>query len=119
MKLGVSNMPSNTLYKFDINKYVWSTMLNESRSGNYKQNQPIRYTEVYEISEEGYINLIASGRLTPSDDVVDYTKGFSIWDYDKEGKINFNIKNDLQEIKLNELYEIRDAIGRNYRGMNK
>ena len=40
MELNVSNMPLNTIYRFDTNKYVMSTMLKETRDGNYIANEP-------------------------------------------------------------------------------
>ena len=114
MKLDVSNMPINTLYRFDINKYVWSTMLSESRNGNNKQSAPIRYTEVYEITNEGYIKLLASGALVPNKNEYDYVKGFSIWDYDQEKRVDFKITIYLEELKLKDFYELHKAVEKNY-----
>ena len=115
MKIDVSNMPINILYRFDVNKYVWSTLLTESKEGKYKTDEPQRYTEVYEITDNGYIKMISSGRLLPNVDYYDYSRGFSIWDYDQEKKYDFKVTTQLEELKLKDLYEIRDAVALNYR----
>ena len=112
-------MPLNTLYRFDTNRYVFSTMLNETRNGNYKQDKSIRFTEVYEITEEGYMNLVASGKLVDNPNVFDYSREFAIRDYDKDDIINFKVTMFLEELELKELQELREAIAKNYNKRNK
>ena len=119
MEVNVSNMPINTLYRFDTNKYVWSTMLNETRNGHYKQSEFTKFTEVYEITNEGYMNLIASGKLVDNPDVFDYSKEFAIFDYDKDDTISFRVTMFLEELDIKELNELREAIARNYHKANK
>ena len=119
MEVNVANMPINTLYKFDTNKYVWSTLLKETRNGNYKQDEFVKFTEVYEITEEGYMRLIASGKLVDNPEVFDYSKEFAIFDYDKDDTISFKVTMFLQEFGINELHELREAIAKNYNKRNK
>ena len=119
MEVNVSNMPINTLYRFDTNRYVFSTMLNETRNGNYKQEDATRFTEVYEITDEGYMSLVASGKLIDNPNVFDYSKEFAIRDYDRDDVISFKVTMFLEEVGIKELHELREAIARNYNRRNK
>ncbi len=111
--LNVSNIPLNTLYQFDINKYIWTTMLNETRGGKHIQEAPFKVTEVYEITLDGFIKLVTSGKLTSEPGKRDLTREFEIFDYDEETTKSFRIPMRLQELKLNNLYELRDAVRKN------
>ena len=115
MEINVSNMAINTLYRFDTNKYVWTTKLSETRGGTHKEGGSFDVTEVYEITNEGYIKLVASGKLN----VNPNNNEFEIFDYDKETTTSFKVTMHMQQVSLNELHEIRDAVARNYSKANK
>ena len=119
MEINVSNIPLNTIYKFDVNKYIWTTMLTESRDGSIKHNNPVKYAEVYEITKEGYMKLLASGKLVHNKNNDGYSQGFAIEDYNEKSKTDFRITMYLREVTLRELYELRDAIAFNYKKMKK
>lgn len=114
MEINVKNMPLDTVYRFDTNKYVMATMLKETRDGNYPLNEEKRFTEVYQIDNDGALNRIASGTLIDDPDVYDFNHEFAIRDYDKEMSVSFNVTMHLQEVGLDELYELRAAIEKNY-----
>ena len=113
-ELNVFNIPINTLYRFDVNKYVFTTILAETRGGIKRTDNPVKVTEVYELTDEGYIKRLASGKLTTEPGKRDFTKEFSIFDYDKKTTTNFKISMYLEELKLNDLFELRDAIAKTY-----
>ncbi len=115
MQYNVSNMPLNTFFRFDTNRYVFSTMLFETRNGNYKLDKPTKFTEVYEIGMDGSMKLVASGRLIENPSVYDYTTNFAIMDYDQDDTIQFHISMYLQEVSKEELKEIREAVANNKR----
>ena len=119
MELNIYNIPINTLYRFDINKYVWTTYLTETRGNSHKQDRPLKVTEVYEITDEGYMRLVASGKLINEPDKGDFSREFGIFDYDKETTTNFKVTMYLHEVGLKELYELRNAVARTYRKNNK
>ena len=79
-----------------------------------KTDNPVKVTEVYELTDEGYIKRLASGKLTTEPGKRDFTKEFSIFDYDKKTTTNFKISMYLEELKLNDLFELRDAIAKTY-----
>ena len=108
-------MPINALYQFDTNKYVYSTLLTESRGGSEKHEKPVLYTEVYEITNDGYRRLVASGKLVPNKDIPDYNLGFAIVDPDKKETIDFKISMYLTEMKINDFDELCDAVARNHK----
>ena len=119
MEVNVSNIPLNTLYRFDINKYIWKTKIHETRGGKHKQDIPFIVTEVYEITQEGFFRLVASGKLTTEPGKRDFRE-FGIFDYDKNVTNNFKTTMHLEELKLNEWYELRDAVRKTYnRNKNK
>ncbi len=113
MGLNVYNMPKNTLYRFDINKYVWTTDLMKKRSNNKEDADT---TEVFEITDEGYMKLLASGKLVTEEDSKNE---FGIFDYEKNGITSFKVTMELEELKLKDLYMLREAIAINNRKKNK
>ena len=113
MGINVSNMPLNTIYRFDVNKYVMSTMLTETRDGD-KLKKPTKLIEVYKIDNDGVLLRMASGTLIDKPNVYDYDHLFAIRDMDKDMTISFKVPMYLQEISLNELYELRSAIAKNF-----
>ena len=115
MGLNVSNMPMNKLYKFAEGSYVWSTMLKETREGNYPSNQPSKFTEVYRIDGNGILTRVASGRLVDNPSINDFDKRFSISDYDQDYILSFFVEEPLKEADLSELYKLRDAIATGYK----
>ncbi len=119
MRLNVSNMPMNKLYKFDNNSYVWSVMLKETRGGNYPSNEPSKFTEVYRIDGTGSLVRVASGRLVDNPSINDFDHRFSIFDYDADCDYSFFVEMPLQEANLDELYKLRDAIATNYNRVHK
>ncbi len=119
MKNNVANMPMNTLYKFDDNRYVIALMLNNTRNGNYPMNEPKRFTEVYQIDPDGLMSRVASGSLVNNPAVYDFDKNFSIMDYDMDELISFNVTMPLQEVGLDELYKLRNSIARSYNSRNR
>jgi len=119
VEINVSSIPLNTIYRFDVNKYIWSTMLSESRDGSIKHKKPIKYTEVYEITKDGYMRLVASGNLVHNKSNDGYSQGFAIENNDDKSKTDFRVTMYLHEVTLRELYELRDAIAFNYKKMKK
>ena len=111
--LSVNNLPINTIYRFDTNKYLRTTQLMETRGGKHKQDVPFKVTEVYEITQDGYIKLLASGKLTSEPGKRDNSREFQIFDYDTNNTKYFRITMYLHEVNLDELYELRDAVIRN------
>lgn len=119
MKVNVSNMPINKLYKFADDSFVFSTMLKETRGGNYPQNTPTKFTEVYRIDGNGFMQRVASGNLVDNPSINDYDHRFSIFDYDKDMALSFFVETPFEEADLNDLYKLRDSISRSYNGRNK
>ena len=119
MELNVSNMPMNKLYKFADNSFVWSVMLNETRNGNYQQEKPFKFTEVYRIDGTGFMKRVASGRLVDNPAINDYEHRFSIFDYDNDMELSFFVETPFKEAELADLYKMRDAISRSYNSRNK
>ncbi len=115
MERNVSNMPLNTLYRFDDNRYVWTVELNETRAGNYKSKEPIKLTEVYVVDGSGLMSRLVSGRLNVNPAINDFNHRFSIFDYDKDTEYSFMIKGPFREAKLDEVYKLRDIIEREYK----
>ena len=118
MKMNVKNIPLNTVYRFDVNKYVLSTMLDRTRDGQSIFTEPKKFTEIYQISEDGVLLRIASGTLIDNPEVYDFNRGFAIKDYDKDMILSFKVPFELQEVGLKELYELRLAIEKNYNKRN-
>ena len=112
MKTNVSNMPINTLYKFDDNRYVIKLMLKETRDGNYPSNEASEFTEVYEKNTDGYMYRKVSGILVDNPDVFDFNKQFAIYDPDNDMQITFEVKEFNEHVE--ELSEVRQAIEREY-----
>ncbi len=119
MKINVSNMPINTLYKFDDNKYVMALMLKETREGGYPSNKASRFTEVYQIDDTGFISRIASGKLIDNPSVYDFDKLFAIKDMDMDTIMSFAVTKPLKEVNLNELYQVKEAISKSNSIKNK
>lgn len=113
MGLNVSNMPLNTLYKFDDNRYVISFMLDATRNHSYPLNKPKRFTEVYQVDANGVMTRVVSGDLINKPDVYDFDKMFSIKDCDMDQIFSFKINKPFHEVELNELYKLRDAVNNN------
>ena len=118
MKVNVSNMPMDKLYKFNDNSFVWSTMLSETRGGYFKQEKPSKFTEVYKIDETGFMKRVASGRLVDNPAINDFDHRFSIYDYDNDMDFSFFVKT-FEEADLEDLYKMRDSIDKSYSNRNK
>lgn len=108
--MNVSNMPMDKLYKFADNSYVWSTMLYETRNGNYKNDKPSKYTEVFRIDGNGLLSRVASGRLVDNPSINDYEHRFAIFDYDNDTTYSFFVETPFREANLDELYEIKELM---------
>ena len=119
MAVNVSNIPLNTIYRFDINKYVMSTMLTNTRGENYPLREPTRFTEVYQIDDDGYLYRVASGTLIDNPMIYDFAHGFAIRDYDKDMVVSFKISMNLEKVGLKELYELQAAVAQNYEKRKK
>ncbi len=119
MKVNVSNMPMNKLYKFADRSYVWTTQLYETRNGNYKDTTPKEYTEVYRIDGSGLFTRVASGRLVDNPAINDYDHRFSIFDYDQDMMLSFFVEEPFKEANLDELYKLQKAIARSYESNQK
>ena len=118
MEINVSNMPMNKLYKFADNSFVWSVMLSETRGGNYKQNTPTKFTEVYRVDGTGFMIRAASGRLVDNPAINDFNHRFSVFDYDNDMELSFFVEMPLKEATLDDLYMLRDSIARSYEEKN-
>ena len=119
MELNVSNMPLNTIYRFDTNKYVMSTMLKETRGGNYIANEPKKFIEVYQFDLDGVLERIASGTLIDNPDVYDFNRDFAIKDQDNDMVLSFKVPIRLEKVDLDELYQLRRGIELNKKKRNK
>ena len=120
MGLNVKNIPLDTVYRFDTNKYVMATMLNETRGGNLITEKPKRFTEIYQFDMDGSLIRTTSGVLIDNPNLYDFEHVFAIKDYDNDMTISFKIPIHLQKVGLDELYELRAGIEKNYeRGINK
>ena len=113
MKTNVSNMPLNKLYKFADGSFVWATMLNETRGGLFKQDEPSRFTEVFQIDSDGFFERIASGRVVDTPGNTDYDHRFVIYDYDKNITLSFFVTKRFKEATLKDLYGLKEAISKN------
>ena len=114
MEINVSNIPLDTVYRFDVNKYVLATMLDSTREGEYPLKEAKKFTEVYQIDEDGTLSRIASGELINDPSVYDFNRGFTIKDYDKDMNISFKVTMKLEEVGLDKLYELRSLVEKNY-----
>lgn len=119
MELNVWNIPKNRIYRFDTNKYLYKTKLFETRGGKHIDDGYFDVAEVYELTMEGYTKLVASGKMTDEPLKRQSDREFEIFDYDDNKTYRFKVTMHLQEVSLDELYELRDGISRNYRKMNK
>ena len=61
MKVNVSNMEINTVYRFGDN-YIWS-IIRDTASNGEQLPKPTKLTEVYRIDSMGLMKKIASGIL--------------------------------------------------------
>ena len=119
MELNVKNMPLNTIYRFDTNRYVLSTMLTETRGENYPLKEPTKFIEVFQIEDDGRLHRSASGTLVDNPDVYDFNHEFAIRDYDKDMVVSFKVSTHLEEVPIDELYDLRSAIEKNFKKSNK
>ena len=119
VKKNVSTMSMYKLYKFSDDSFVWSTMLNETRGGSYRQDKPFKFTEVYRIDNSGDLFRIASGRLIDNPAINDFDHRFSIYDYDKDLSLTFFVTCPFKEANLEDLYNLRNAISQEYQEKNK
>ncbi len=119
MKNNVANMPMNTLYKFDNNQYVIALMLNQTRNNSFPLKEPKKVTEVYQIDPDGVMTRIASGELINNPNAYDFDKMFAIKDYDMDTIISFKVNEPFEEVKLNELYKVRDSVNKSKMERNR
>lgn len=110
--LNVLNMPINTLYKFAENRYVYSLMLNSTRLGSFCSEEPTRFTEVYEIDNDGNMIKLVSGKLIDNARVFNLDKTFIIYDYDQDLSYAFDIQIPLQEANIIELKKLKEALNK-------
>lgn len=118
MKKDISNIPLNTIYRFDINKYIMATM-QKGDNDTFISDEPKRILWVYQIDNDGSLIRIAHGTLVDKPDVYDYSRGFSIQDFDKDMNVSFRVTMELQELTLNELYDLKDAVAKNYKKVSQ
>ena len=114
-EINVSNMNVNTAYRFDINKYVCTTIVMESRNGTKKFSEPVKCTSVYELTDEGYLKPLASGELIPNKEVPSYIEGFSIRDFDTNEISNYKAPMYLQEISFDDLNDLKEFVSISHR----
>lgn len=108
--INVLNMPINTLYKFAENRYVFSLMLNSTRLGNFYSEEPMRFTEVYEIDNDGNMIKLVSGKLIDNPRVFNLDKTFLIYDYDQDLSYAFDVQIPLEEASLQEVKKLKEAM---------
>ncbi len=105
-RLNVYNIPSNVLYQFDANRYVWNVSLPKTKEGNY--NGSGEYTEVYEKNNRSF-NKIVSGRLIKNPYTMKEDE-FSIFDYDQDTMYSYKQNMPLKEANLDDMYMFRECI---------
>ena len=109
MRLNVSNIPLNTVYKFNCDSYIIAVMLNETRRGKYRLREPKRFTEIYQ-NNDGVMVRVVSGEIVDNPRLYNYDRNFAIFDYDTNEVYNFNVDMPLIDVTSDELYKINDIL---------
>ena len=106
MKVNVSNMSVNTLYRFSDDCLVWSRETTQKHP--FQKSNII--TEVYHLGGDGEYDdvfRIASGELVNNPSGNDYDNRFIIKDYDKGLNLTFYVTSPFEKATIEDLFKLR------------
>ena len=106
----VHNLPKDTIYQFDVDKFLWKIELNNPQNDN-----KVLFTEVYEI-KDNIIHKIVSGILVDNPN-MDKEDRFSI--LDNENVLEFKQTMPFKEADVNVLCLFGDYLRHNIQNIKK
>ncbi|MBR4262771.1 MAG: hypothetical protein IKQ35_05345 [Bacilli bacterium] len=95
MEVNLKTMPKDVLFQYREDGYVWKRDRFETRDGNYANDTPTTYTEIFKTTNSGDIKCVWSGSLTDNpglygENGLDSENMFHIFSFDQDCGAKFN-----------------------------
>ncbi len=105
MKVNVSNMPMDTVYRFSDDSIVWSKKTTEKEP--FQKSNVI--TEVWRLNAANELLRQARGELVDNPNGNDYDNRFVIHDLDINKDLTFYVTSPFEKATLEYLYVLKEA----------